>query len=391
MRGDGDKARRPGALTRASARWTAVPVVARMAVRSMTRDLRRTVATMLGTVLALVLILASVGMATSMRAVMDVQFGQVEHADATVLAAAGDADLPSQLPLIPRIAAVEPELVAPVTVSAGTATYSTELTGFRPGTAMHGFRTVAGAAGLPGDGVVAGSALATRLKVQVGDMLTVTPAFGTPQQVRLAALVDEPIGTLLYATESTTARLAPGAAHGYLLRFEPGADRDTIRAAVTRLPGVLAYTDTHALRTEFDRFLALFWAFIAVMICAGTILAFTVIYVTMTVTLADRTTELATLRAAGVPVRRLTAIIATESLTATLVATPFGLVAGIGAAWAFLRTFTSDMFTMHLSVGVVAPALSVLAVLAAAVMSQLPARRFIQHIDIARVVRERAQ
>ena len=52
-----------------------MPVVARMALRSVTRSRRRTVATIIGGVLALVLILASAGMLTSVRAMLDIEFG----------------------------------------------------------------------------------------------------------------------------------------------------------------------------------------------------------------------------------------------------------------------------------------------------------------------------
>ncbi|MFR9752367.1 ABC transporter permease [Nocardia sp. 004] len=391
MRGDGARMVRPGPLTRMSARWTGLPAVLRMALRSLTRDRRRTLATMTGTVLALVLILASAGMVTSMRAVLAVQFEQVDQQDATVVAAPDAGAQSAQLRAIPGIAEVETWSTAPVTVQAEDNSYTTELTGLQPNTTMHGFRTVRGVSGLPADGVVAGSALTDRLGVHVGDTLTITSAFGTPHRVRLAALVDEPLGTFLYATNDTARTIAPAALPGYLLRFQPGADRDALRAAVTELPGTLAYTDTQALRTEFDRFLALFWIFVAVMLFFGAILAFAVIYVTMTVNLAERTTELATLRAAGVPNRRLTAALAAENLLATALAVPIGLGAGIVAAWAFLRSFNSDMFTLHLSLGVPTPALAVAAVLVAAALSQLTALQFLRRIDIARVVRERAQ
>ncbi len=91
------------------------------------------------------------------------------------------------------------------------------------------------------------------------------------------------------------------------------------------------------------------------MLTLGAVLAFTVIYITMTVNLTERTTELATLQAAGVPNRRLAAAPATENLTATLLAVPLRLAAGIAVGWTFLPTL-----------------------------------RFLRRIDIARVTRERA-
>jgi len=123
----------------------------------------------------------------------------------------------------------------------------------------------------------------------------------------------------------------------------------------------------------------------------GALLAFTVIYVTMTVNLAERTSELATLRATGAPIRRLTAAVAIENLAATLLAVPIGLAAGVGAGWLFLRSFNNDLFSLHLSVRPAALILATVAVTAAAALSQLPAARLIERIDVARVVRDRSQ
>lgn len=391
MRGNGGTPARVGRLTRLSAHWGRVPVVVRMALRSLTRGRRRTVATMTGTVLALTLVIASIGMLTSMRNLLDTQFGQIQREDATVLTSA-ETGLAQQLSALPGITAIERARFTPVSVAASEHTYSTTLTGLQPGTTMHGFRTPDGhTSELPADGLLAGAPLADRLGVSVGDMLTVTSAFGEPRQLRLAGLLDEPLGTFLYASEQTAAEIAGIGTTGYLLRFDPGIDRDRLRAEISTLPGVIAYTDTHALQAQINKFLGLFWVFIVVMLILGAILAFTVIYVTMTVNLAERTTELATLRAAGVSVRRLTATLATENLAATLLAVPIGLLAGILAARALVRSFNSDMFAFHLSIGPLPVLLAAVAVLAAAALSQLPAARAVDRIDIAHVVRERAQ
>jgi len=256
---------------------------------------------------------------------------------------------------------------------------------------MHSFRTPEGTArALPADGVLAGVALADKLGVRVGDNLTVVPAAGPASKIRLAGLVDEPLGTALYATNTIARSMTNAGPDGYLLRFHDDVDRDRVRAGATALTGVVAYNDTHAVEHQLDSYLVIFWVFAGAMLVLGGLLAFTVIYVTMTVNLAERTGELATLRAAGAPVRRLTTAFAIENLLATLLAVPMGLAAGIGAGWLFLRSFNNDLFNLHLSVGPTALVLAV-AVVAAAGVSQLPAARLINRIDVARVVRERAQ
>jgi putative ABC transport system permease protein len=391
MRGDVHPVR-TGPLVRLSTRWTLLPVAARMALRSLTRSRRRTAATMVGGVLALVLILASAGMLTSVRAMLAIEFGDVQRQDATVLVAPAANDVGAQLQSLPGVAIVESATIARVTVAANGHAYPTTLTGLEPATVMHGFRTADGTGRtLPADGVLAGAALADKLGLRIGDEMTVIPATASSRQVRLAGLVDEPLGTALYATNAAARSIANAEPDGYLLRFGNDVDRDRVRAAATGLTGVTSYTDTHAVENQLDSFLVIFWVFAGAMLVLGALLAFTVIYVTMTVNLAERTSELATLRAAGVPVRRLTAALAIENIAATLLAVPIGLAAGVAAGWLFLRSFNNDLFSLHLSIGPTALILASVAVTAAAAFSQLPAARLIQRIDVARVVRERGQ
>jgi putative ABC transport system permease protein len=391
MRGDVHPVR-TGPLVRLSTRWTLLPVAARMALRSLTRSRRRTAATMVGGVLALVLILASAGMLTSVRAMLAIEFGDVQRQDATVLVAPAANDVGAQLQSIPGVAIVESATIARVTVAANGHAYPTTLTGLEPATVMHGFRTADGTGRtLPADGVLAGAALADKLGLRIGDEMTVIPATASSRQVRLAGLVDEPLGTALYATNAAARSIANAEPDGYLLRFGNDVDRDRVRAAATGLTGVTSYTDTHAVENQLDSFLVIFWVFAGAMLVLGALLAFTVIYVTMTVNLAERTSELATLRAAGAPVRRLTAALAIENIAATLLAVPIGLAAGVAAGWVFLRSFNNDLFSLHLSIGPTALILASVAVTAAAAFSQLPAARLIKRIDVARVVRERGQ
>jgi putative ABC transport system permease protein len=244
---------------------------------------------------------------------------------------------------------------------------------------------------LPADGVLAGTALADKLGVRIGDDMTVIPAGGSARKIRLVGLVDEPLGTALYATNATARSITNAGPDGYLVRFDNDADRDCVRAAATGLPGVVSYTDTRAVENQIDSYLVIFWVFAGAMLVLGALLAFTVIYVTMTVNLAERTGELATLRAAGAPIRRLTAALTIENLAVILLAVPIGLAAGVGTGWLFLRSFNNDLFNLHVSVGPTVLILATVAVTAAAAISQLPAARLIRRIDVARVVRERSQ
>jgi putative ABC transport system permease protein len=409
MRGDGGTLSPPGRHGRALARARRVPLTLRLAVRELGRSRRRTLATMLGSVLALVLVLSSAGMATSMKSAMDVQFGTVQREDATVTVDPRAGDLGRALRAVDGVAAVEPTTTAHVTARANGRSYSTPLTGYRPRTTMHGFLTPDGEERrLPADGgVLAGKALAERLHIAPGDRFTLRTAGGGERRVRLAGLVEEPMGSALYGTQATvqsaTGSVTEGSGtkasgtNGYALRFDsgpaaPGAGqaREAVRADVTAVEGVVAYADSRAVERQMDRYMTLFRVFVGVMLLLGGVLALTVVYVTMTVNIAERTGELATLRAAGVPLRRIAALLATENLAATALALPAGLAAGFAAAHESLASFTSDMFAIRLDIGWPVTLGAAAAVLGASLLSQIPAVRAVQRLDIARVVRERA-
>jgi putative ABC transport system permease protein len=230
-----------------------------------------------------------------------------------------------------------------------------------------------------------------KLRVRVGDDITVMPPVGPAEKIRLAGLVDEPLGTALYATNAVARSITGTNSDGYLLRFSNDVDRNQVRAAITGLAGVVAYTDARAVEQQIESYLVIFWAFAGSMLVLGALLAFTVVYVTMTVNLAERTGELATLRAAGVPIRRLTAVVAVENIAAIVLAVPFGLAGGVAAGWVFLHSYNNDLFNLHLSVGPAVLIIAAVAVVATAAISQFPAARLIRLIDVARVVRERAQ
>ncbi|MEV0271456.1 FtsX-like permease family protein [Hamadaea sp. NPDC050747] len=388
-------ARPPGPWSRFVAHLRPLPVSWRMALRDVGRSRRRTLATMLGTVLSLVLVLASIGMMTSMIAAVDLQFGQIDKQDATVVADPATADATrQQLEATPGVTAVEQTITTPVTAANDGHSYTTTLTGYAQNTVMHGFRTPGGDwTQLPAEGILAGRSLADELHIAVGDHITLSTPDGRSTDVTLAGLVDEPLGTVLYAN-TTVAQHITGTGIGpatFLLRFTDNVDDDTQRQTVTSIPGVVAYTSTGGLLSQLDQYLGLFWAFIGMMVILGAVLALTVIYVTMAVNVVERTNELATLRAAGVPLRRVGAVLATENLAATTLGLPIGLAAGFLAAKAFLASFSNDLFTFELNMGWWALLLAALGVLLAAALSQWPAVRAVRRLDIARVVRERAQ
>lgn len=390
-------AMRTQAEVKAPGRWSAfvarqrwLSTSGRMALRDVVRSKRRTFATMLGGILSLVVVLTSVGLMTSMLLAIETQFSEVELEDANVVAQAG-VGIGDQLGELDGVSAVERTETGKVTVKGGDDSYATVLHGFEPDTRMHGFIGMDGdLIPLPTEGVLAGHSIGDLLDVEAGDRITLSTEAGDVD-VTITAFLDEPIGTAVYATNEIAAGILPDAdVETYALSYGDGADRESLRSDITQLEGVVAYQDVRSVVGILDQYLGLFWAFIGVMILAGTALALAVMYVTMAVSVIERTGELATLRAAGAPHRKVAGAIALENMIATLLAIPVGLALGVWGASAFLESFNDDLFTLALRWPWWTLPAAAVGVLLAALISQWPASRQIKRIDIAKVVRERA-
>jgi putative ABC transport system permease protein len=67
-----------------------------------------------------------------------------------------------------------------------------------------------------------------------------------------------------------------------------------------------------------------------------------------------------------------------------------GLIAGYLVAALFMSTFSSDQFSFDLQMRTSTLILSAVAVMAVALLSQIPGLRAVRRIDVAEIVRERA-
>jgi hypothetical protein len=273
-------------------------------------------------------------------------------------------------------------------------TYSTALIALRPGTVMHTFLGPNGdSRPLPPDGVLLGTALRDKLGIAEGDRIPLRlPGAGQATvQATVAGFVDEPLGTYAYASLDQFQALAPTAQPTtVLVRFGPGADHAALQRALSARPGVLAYTDTQALRQTMDNYMNLFYVFVAVMLVFGGLLAFTVLFATMSVNVAERGVEIAALRAAGVARRRLSRLVTTENLLLIAVGILPGLFLGRLATAAFLGAFNSDLLAFHTDIRLATYAWTAAVITAVALLAQLPGLRALAHIDLGRLVRERA-
>jgi putative ABC transport system permease protein len=368
-----------------------LPIRWKMALRSIERSPRRTINTVLGIVMSLTLVLVSWGMLDTMNHLL--QFVEILLEDASVRyvepVAASEV---SRLTAVAGIASAEPALLdVPVSITSDSGRYQTVLQGLEPNTSMHGFYGTTDS--LPGEGLLLGRALEGELAVESGDEVALT-LHGTDATVtaRVAGFVDEPMGTIAYASRDYLERLVgvtlPVTAA--LVGYDEGADPDAVRAAVTALPGVAAFEDANAVYRIVQRYMGFFDLFVGVMLAFGAAMAFALIFNTMSVNLAERSREVATLLAVGTDQKWINRVLVAENLTVALAGVIPGLVVGYFFSDMAMASFETDLFSFELYMKPSTLALAALAIMAVAVLSQFPALRALRRIDVADVVRERS-
>ncbi len=370
------------------------PVGWRMAIRGIGRNRRRTVYTIIGVVLSLMLVLVSWGMIDTVNSLMDRQFVQIEKEDATVyFAGTAETDDVHALTAIDGVGAAEPVLTVPISVSNGDAHYDTALTVLADNTVMHRFVTPDGEwIPLPIHGVVLGKSTRDLLDIELEDQVTLAITGLGTVDAPVVAFVDEPLGTMAYMARSEAENLTgvPLSATSAMVAYDPGTDSATLRSAITEIANVAAFEDTKALYLTMQDYMVLFYAFVGVMLVFGGAMAFALIFSSMSVNIAERTREVATLLAVGTDRRTISRYITAENLLVAILGIPLGLMVGYLAAWEAMGSFSSDLFSFDLSMRPMTFVWAALAILVVGLISQWPGLRAIRRISIAKVVKERS-
>ena len=381
-----------------------LPVRWLTAIRGMGRARRRSVATIVGVVLATMLVLVSWGMVDTIQTLLDRQFVEIQRHDAQLHVALGSADaVAADVSGAAGIDAVEVALAAPVSIGSDGRTYSTMLTALQPDAQLHRLRAPDGSTlPVPDAGILLGTALQGQLDIAVGDSVSLEVAsLLRLEDVPVAGFVDEPLGTNAYASlpfataalgESFGSLMPEGAspANLLMLTFEEGTDSDDMRATLSAIEGVEAYVDSNGLYDLAQQFMALFYAFIGVMIVLGGVLAFALIYNTMSANISERQGELAVLRILGLSQRSIGSLVTTQNMLLTVIGLVPGLVFGWILASIFMATFSSDMFTFDLEVRPTTFLFTAAAILVVGLLSQWPALRAVSRLDLGQIVRDRS-
>jgi len=364
-----------------------------MVLRGIGRNRRRSFSTVLGVVLALVLVLASWGMIDSIVYLLNQQYTQVELQDASILLDRPvTAEAVAAIADVDGVARAERVYVLGASVRGRDGTYATQLFGFSPDTEMHGF--VDG--GLPAAGALLGTSLQGQIGAKVGDTVGITLTRAgesdTVIDVKVAGFATEPLGTFIYMSDSALEAAVGQTPDSAILmaQVEPEADRAATIDRIDSLDEVAHVTDSRQFYETIKSYMGLFYVFVGMMVIFGGIMAFALIFNTMSVNLAERSAEIATMRANGLSRRQAAALVVSENLLLTFIGIPFGLLLGWWATDALMKSYSSDMFVFTTYIAPQTYVLVSLAMVGVTLISLWPGVRALGKTDIGSIVRQRS-
>ncbi|WP_158842948.1 ABC transporter permease [Saccharothrix deserti] len=353
-------------------------VPAKLASANAGRNPKRTAATTAALMIGVTIVALVTVVANSAKETANAEIDQRMPADYTVSSVVYDRPLPKELAA--QLAAV-PEVakVAPTTVVYGERAYFTGIPRDAIGDLFRPTVTSGSLADL-GDGTVAVNAeYAKRQNVSVGSTVEVAPQEGTPQRLKVVAVVEGQRLSDGIMTLETSLRF-PQAVEGYdsiLVKLKDGVANG--RAAVEKVtdPSPLAVLDSAAetkeqLNQQLNQVLAFIWALIGLAV----VIALFGIANTLTLSVLERTRESALLRALGLTRGQLRLMLVVESVLMAMMGAALGLLLGVGFGWVITQALSTDTMAVDLvvpfgQIGVMLAGAVAAAVLAAA----LPARR----------------
>jgi putative ABC transport system permease protein len=306
----------------------------RMILRNLERRPLRALFATASVGFALALMLVGFAMFDSVRAMMALQFGELQQEDVAV-AFAGQRPVRAarELARLPGVIATEPIHTVAIRLKHEQRSELLPLTGITGTGRLRVLRTAKQQRRAPPeDGIALTDRVAQQLRVGAGDTLTLEllERPGVERTVLVRTLIDETIGINAYMEWGALHRLLQQAPTltGALLRVERNAENDVLRR-VREFSAVQGATSKSALLRSFDEQVARSTRVtMTILIVLSVILGVGVIYNGARIALSERGVELATLRVLGFSNAEVADLLLGEQALITAAGIPLGWLLG---------------------------------------------------------------
>ena len=367
----------------------------RIILRQLLRWPVRAALTSLGTAAAVAVLLMSFQWIDAISHMVDSAFFDLTRSDMTVsLVREQPLNVQSDFRRLPGVQAVEAQRTVPTRLRSGHLDRREALTGVPGNGTLHVLRSESGErVTVPSRGLMLSAALAERLGVGVGDVVTVEVLEGAKPVVELpvAAVFHTWLGTPAYIhLDALNDALGDSPVVNTLLLKVDSARLASLYRALKSTPQVSAVSLRRAAVDNFNTTIreSLF-VFITIYVVFACTLAIGVVYNSMRVALSERGREMATLRVLGFRTGEVAYVLLGEAAILVLLAMPLGCAMGISLVRAMSKSFDTELFRIPPFLEPSTYGTSMLITLTAALVCGVFVARRVAALDLIRVLKTR--
>ncbi len=354
MRPEPPKQGRGILLERIGLLWNRLSADWRMIVRNLVRSRVRTGMSIFSAAMGASLMVNGFMLVQATRFLLDFQFNQMARSDIDLtFEDARGIEALDEVRRLPGVDAAEPLFGVSCTLVNGPYQRKSAVTGLLPNARMTTPRdSELRKIPLPPSGVVLTQRLAEILHVKAGDKITMIPVKGDrrPVEFVVANVADSYLGMAAYA-ELGTLSAAVGeelAMTGAQIQID-NHPRHLLELyhELKQMPGIQAVAARRdMIQNLTDTLLTNQRIFISILVTfAGVVFLGSIVNASL-ISLAERTSEVATLRALGYGPWRIGSLYLRESMLTTLIGTALGIPGGAYLTWLMANSYENDMLTL---------------------------------------------
>lgn len=372
-----------------------LPSSGRMILRNLERKPLQALFSSLGVAFSVAILVVGLFMFDSISYLLEVQFRQTQREDITVSFLQNLPDAARHdLARLDGVTRVETYRMAPARLRFEHWSRETVIQGMEEDGQLRRIITAdGGVQPLPADGLVLSLVLAQRLRVQVGDTLTIEMLEGRRQttSVHVAGIVDDLLGVSAYMNMQALQRLTGEAdvISGAYLSVEE-SERTDLYSELKLAPAVAGVVSPASMLASFEEQLAQnIYISVGFLVGFASVIAVGVIYNGARIGLSERGRELASLRVMGFRRSEVAVLLLGEQAVITLLAIPLGWVLGYLMALLMVQALQTDTFRVPFVISPRTYMLAAMITLLAAAGSALAVRRRLDAIDLVSVLKTR--
>lgn len=367
----------------------------RMVLRRLTRQPGRMLGAVTGLACGMGLSVAMISIFASFESTVELTFSVVDRSDVTVSFTHAVSDKTVfELARMDGVLSVEPTRSVPAILRNGRLSHRGALTGMADAPRLYrALDANQGAIALRPEGIVLSSALADKLDLRPGQMLSVEVRTGAQPVLNLPVvqIADTLLGAPAYLPLDALNRVLgePGRVSGAFLSID-SAKADAIYARLKDMPTVAGVSLKAQAQDAFQRMMNEgAGATRYVMAALAFIITFGIVYNSARIAQAERARDLASLRVIGFTKGEAAFVLLGELAVVTLAALPLGGALGYGVSILIAEAYSTEIYQIPALFDPPSYGAAVLVVVGAALASGLAVKRDLDRTDLVATLKTR--